>query len=72
MMGEIKNCFDANGISIDDDMKHAADLAVDCALNYVLSYVNSMSEELSLEGLHSETMAAGLLRNKLKGLLGES
>lgn len=67
----IKNKLDDFQLPADDEAREVASVAVDCALEYVLSFANQVAEELTSQQLYSEAMVAGVFVAKLKGLLGE-
>lgn len=50
--------------------KEVVDEAVDCALEYVLSFAQEVSSELVQNKLYSEAMVSGVIIRKLKALLG--
>jgi hypothetical protein len=59
-------------LPVDDAAREASDIAVDCALEYVLNFVTELSIELTAKELYSEAMVAGMVIKRLQGLLGES
>ncbi len=69
MMDSVRQCLEDSGLEVSGDAKKAADIAADCALEYVYRYTQDLSEQLILSGLHSQAMVAGTVGKKVKRLL---
>jgi hypothetical protein len=59
-------------LPVSDEAREVSDVAVDCALEYVLRFAQEVSQELTSKHLYSEAMTAGVFIKKLKDLLGEN
>jgi hypothetical protein len=64
----IEGALKDKGFEITEETKAATDVAVTCALEYVLAFAKEVSQELAGVGLYSEAMVAGVFTNKLKTL----
>lgn len=56
-------------LALTEDCKAAVDASVCAALDYILEFAQSVSHELASKELYSEAMVAGVLVNKIKGLM---
>lgn len=69
MYDAIKKELEAQGIEITEDNQASVDIAVCCALDYVLSFGVEVSAVLTMAHLDSEAKVAGIFVNKIKGLM---
>lgn len=69
MYDTIKLRLEERGLEITEDSKAVVDAAVCCALEYVLTFAQEVSEELTAASLYSEAMVAGVFVRKIKGLM---
>lgn len=69
LVAKVKSSLAESHLDTDQAARFAADIAIDCTLEYLMRYSELLSEELMHTGLYSESMTAGTIRNKIKSLL---
>lgn len=69
MYDAIKTKLAEEGLEITDESQAVVDAAISCALDYVLTFAQEVSHELTGSGLYSEAMVAGVFVRKIKGLM---